>query len=169
MKKIFWIGFVCAVVGLLLALPTYAQDEGGPEMIPVSGTINYSPPEILSQALVGGETHIAVSATGEWSGDFVGTDTYTYRVMIEPSGAANSGSISEFEGTILGDYEGTVLMWSNWRGSWSPLAWQSEWWILSGTGDLANIYGKGFIWGPGESGSDYQYSGNVFFVPPAEE
>ena len=171
MKKALWIGFVWVVVGLMLVLPTFAQDDAQPEVevFPISGTIIYSPPELLSLLVIDGETYADVTDVGEWAGDIVGTESNNYRAMFEASGAGTAPVLAEIEGTVLGEYEGSMVVWSQWKRVSETSEWHAEWWILSGTGDLANVFGRGFIWGPGESGLDYEYSGTVFFAPPAEE
>ena len=170
-RNSFLTGFVLAVAGLLLVFPAYAQDDG-PESIPVSGTYNYTP-NILSAVEVDGTMHFDVTAVAEYSGDFEGSEVANYRAVIEPTDAWDSGAIAEFEGTVLGEYEGTMVIWSVWKRQASTAHWYAEWWILSGTGDLANIYGRGFAWGPGFNPEDPEakphayYSGNIFFAPPA--
>jgi hypothetical protein len=172
-NKVSLIGFVFVVAVLLLTLPAYAQEDG-PEPIPVSGTYNYTP-NILSTVVIDGTTYFDVTADAVWFGDFEGTEVANYRAVIEPSDAWDSGVISEFDGTVLGEYEGTMVIWSVWKRMSSTAHWYAEWWILSGTGDLANIYGRGHAWGPGfnpedpEAEPDVYYSGEVFFAEPMSE
>jgi hypothetical protein len=83
--------------------------------------------------------------------------------------------LAEFEGMVLGEYEGTMVIMSTYRRNAATADWYGEWMILSGTGDLATLQGHGVAWGPGFSASDPEaspdlfYSGEVVFVEPASE
>ena len=49
------------------------------------------------------------------------------------------------------------------------LHWYGHWVILEGTGDLANLRGQGYWWGPGSDGpglwGQLFYDGNYHFEP----
>jgi hypothetical protein len=94
--------------------------------------------------------------------------------VIWSSGVQDAWLLTEFEGTVLGEYEGTLVMIAIYDRPDGTAEWQGEWMIVSGTGDLANLRGHGVAWGPGSTNSDdgitdILYTGEVMFLEPASD
>ena len=161
MKK-FGIVLVALLAVLVIGQPVVTQ-ENGAEIVRISGTLDYVP-EILSSMDLNGYSYLDVASEGVWSGDFEGTEKSSYRVVIEPSGVWDAGAVlTKFEGTLLGDKEGTLVMVAHWKRNSPTAGWFGESWILSGTGDLANIHGKILWWGPGFNPEDPEASPDNFY------
>jgi urocanate hydratase len=141
------------------------------EPIPVSGSFDYTWEELA--AVVAGDTYVADYSEDEtWLGDFEGTAVSPFLFVQRPSGSIEAWIYTEFEGTVLGEYEGTFVMMAVYKAPSDSTEWHGEWVILSGTGDLANLRGFGTAWGPGSSNeddgiTDIYYSGEVYFVEAA--
>ena len=150
--------FLKAVAGAALAQ----------EPVPVSGGFDYTP-EVFARVPGGGGMFVDASEDEVWSGDIEGTAVAPFRVVVSPDGSFQAWLLAEFEGTVLGEYSGTMVMSSKYTKPNATAEWTGEWIILSGTGDLENVHGHGSAWGPGfnpkdpEAGPDIFYSGEVFF------
>lgn len=156
----------CCLVLTALSGAAVAQ-----EPIPVSGTFDYTP-EVFARVPGGGGVFVDASEAEVWTGDIEGTAAAPFRVVVGPDGSFEAWILAEFEGTVLGEYGGTMVMASRYTRPAATAHWTGEWIILSGTGDLENVHGHGSAWGPGfnredpEAGPDIFYSGEVIF--PAE-
>lgn len=152
MKKKTLITLIVGMVALLsmLSLPVFAQES---ESIPVSGGYYYVP-EILSAVELDGTVYSDVVDEEFYSGDFEGTAVSSYRAVISPTGTWDAWVLTEFSGTVLGDMEGTMTIMFIYSRYANTAEWFGEWWILGGTGDLANIHGTGVAWGPGFNPED---------------
>ena len=110
--------------------------------------------------------------TGDWpSGDFVGISEEVYSVAFH--GAAEGGFMYGYEyafykgnvtftGTVVGAAGTLELLFIG----TSPGAlddWNGTWRILSGTGELANLHGKGVFWATGLGAVHYE--GKIHFAP----
>jgi hypothetical protein len=173
-KNISLTVFACVVVTLSLGLPFAQAQDGESPIIPVSGTFDYTPTRNYALE-VGGSTFIDATEDEIWSGDFEGTSVAPFRVVASSTGIWDAWLLAEFEGAVLGEYEGTMVIMSTYRKNAATAEWYGEWMILSGTGDLATLQGHGVAWGPGfratdpEASPDIYYSGEVVFVEPASE
>lgn len=167
-KKGLSILIACLVIGLFPSLPVYAQEQ---KPIPVSGSFNYTP-KIFSQVSGGGSKFFDASEDEVWTGDIAGTAVSPFRMVTTPDGVWDAWLYTNFEGTVLGKYKGTMNIVSRYKRLAPDAHWAGEWMILSGTDDLKNVQGHGTAWGPGfnpkdpEAGPDIFFSGEVVF--PAE-
>ena len=167
MKK-FRLAVICLSVLAVLAvfsLPVAAQ-EG--ELIPVSGSFDYQSTRLAMSEI---DSHLLIDAVEDevWIGDFEGTATSWFPVVGTPEGTRDAWLYTEFEGTVLGEYEGTWQMIAIYYKPNPSAEWQGRWMILGGTGDLEHLRGYGVAWGPGSSDDgipDIEYTGNVFFIEP---
>jgi hypothetical protein len=173
MKKSASLLLIVGMVALLTmsSLPAAAQE---PEPIPVSGSFNYLYEELATK--VAGGTFFGDYVENEvWVGDFEGTAVSPFPFMQYPTGAIEAWLYTEFEGSVLGKYQGTMVMLAIYKAPSDSTEWHGEWVILSGTGDLEYLRGHGLAWGPGSTNEDdgvidIYYSGEVVFVePPAAE
>jgi hypothetical protein len=141
------------------------------QRIPVSGSFNYTP-EVFARVSGGESVFVDASEDEIWTGDIEGTAVSPFRLVITPDGAFDAWLHAEFEGTILDEYEGTLIILSRYERPAAGAHWTGDWIILSGTGELENVQGNGTAWGPGvnaedpEAGPDIFYSGQV--VRPAK-
>lgn len=185
-KKVLLVVFVGLIVGLLLAVPVAAQEQEPLEPIPISGTFSYAW-EILH--LVETENFLLQHAREDevWSGDLEGTGEAEYRLEFWTSPPVmRYAFLVEFTGMLLDEYEGTLTMVLTGPDnnlatiapdSPFPPTFFGEWKIVSGTGDLANVHGYGFWWGPGnfeeqeepDDIPDIAWSGEVYFMEPVDD
>ncbi len=148
----------------------FAADAATVEPMPVSGSFDYTP-HVFSQIAAGGGAFVDASEDEVWSGDIKGTSVAPFRVVVSPDGSVAAWVNSEFKGTVLGKYEGTMNIVTLYTKPAQKAHWTGEWIILSGTGGLKNVQGHGAAWGPGAGGAGpgvpaINYSGEVVF--PAE-
>jgi hypothetical protein len=173
-RNVLFTLFLCVIVTLSLGSQLAQAQDAEPELIRVSGTYDYTP-TILAALELDGVAYMDAVDEEVWSGDFEGTAVSGYRIVIESSGVWDAPIITEFEGTVLGDKEGTMVMVFTYKRMSATSHWFGEWWILSGTGDLANIHGRGVVWGPGwnpedpEASPDVFYSGEIILVEPPSD
>jgi hypothetical protein len=113
-----------------------------------------------------------------WTGDIEGTAQTIWRVGVYKDLPVEDVWLpSNFTGTLLGKYEGTmvILLVGDKPLLEEPTAtqWYGEWLVVSGTGDLANVHGKGIWWETGfrpDNGiPDSYYAGEVIFMEPPSE
>ncbi len=69
--------------------------------------------------------------------------------------------VINFDGRV-GDNYGTLVIKFVGKKTGEPLEWYGTWVILSGTGDLENLRGRGTWWGPS---TDLDYAGKIHFEP----
>jgi hypothetical protein len=155
---------ICCLVATVMSGTALAQ-----EPMPVSGSFEYSP-EVFSKVSAGGSVFFDASEDEVWTGDIEGTAVAPFRMVVTPDGAFDAWLHAEFEGTVLGEYEGTMTVVSRFKRPAVGAHWTGEWIILNGTGELEDLRGHGTAWGPGfnrddpEAGPDIFYSGQVVFV-----
>ncbi len=170
-KRIFIVLTVCTVALLaVLSLPVYAQEQGA---IPVSGSISYTY-SVLASGESSGNTFMDGTEDEVWTGDIEGTGVSPFPFVIWSSGVQDAWLLTEFEGTVLGEYEGTLVMIGIYDRPDATAQWEGEWMIVSGTGDLEHLRGHGVAWGPGSTNTedgitDIFYTGEVMFLEPASD
>ena len=159
---------IALITGLLLSATSGAAIAQ--EQVPVSGSFNYTP-EIFAQVPAGTSVFFDASEDEVWTGDIEGTAVAPFRMVITPNGVWDAWLHAEFEGTVLGEHDGTMTIASRYMRPSPDAHWTGEWIILGGTGDLEGVQGHGTAWGPGfdaenpEAGPDIFYSG-VVVMPP---
>lgn len=165
MKSRYFISILIVVCLFLLIAPVMA-DEESPTTVTVSGSFDFFPESYASFASDGRAFKDAYEEE-IWVGDIVGTATAPFRVSINPDGTISAWLIAEFEGTILGEYEGTLVMLSLYTRHSKNTHWSGQWIIMSGTGDFVNLQGYGTAWGPGfipdDPEPDIYYLGHLIF------
>ncbi len=153
---------------LCFSLATLAGSAMAQEQVPVSGSFDYTP-EIFTQISLGDSNFFDASEDEVWRGDIEGTAVSPFRMVIAPDGVWDAWLYTELEGTVLGEYEGTMVILARYNRPAPDMHWSGEWIILSGTGELENVHGHGTAWGPGfdaenpEASPDIFYSGRVVF------
>lgn len=166
MKSRFFVGTWVIVLLTLLTTPLLAQDTE-PVIVPVSGSFDFFP-EKLGTIRADDRVFTDAFETEVWVGDIVGTADAPFRVYINPDGKIYAWLLAEFEGSVLGDYEGTFIMQSLYTRHANTTHWTGEWIIMSGAGDFENVQGAGTAWGPGfvaddTENPDIYYSGHLVF------
>ncbi len=130
----------------------------------VSGIFDYTF-AITSERWADGHYIFEATEYETWEGDFEGTAVSFFRVLWfkYPKGPLNVWLRSDFEGTVDGKTGTLVIQLVGWR--YLPDDRYGEWVIISETGDLANLHGRGYWGGPGfgASGPDIRYSGQIHF------
>lgn len=105
-------------------------------------------------------------------GDFIGTSEEVYDVLWLRANpdvpfphdfeyAFYKGTVT-FDGTVLGEAEGTMQILFVGRSPGDLFTWSGTWRIIGGTGDLANLHGQG-NWGSSDLG--VHYWGQIHFEP----
>ena len=152
--------FVCIIAVLFSqSLVAYAK----PPMT-VSGTFDYTF-EITDTREANGNLFVYATEDEVWTGDFEGTAQAVFRVGMFRSGFWNVWLRSTFTGTVLGK-EGTLVIQLVGK-KLGVEDWNGHWVIISGTGELEGLRGRGTWWGPGfdAPGPDIYYAGKVHFEP----
>ena len=108
-----------------------------------------------------------------WIGDIAGTAVAPFPFIGLSSGTQHAWLLADFEGTVLGEYEGTLVIMSTYSRPSEGTHWHGEWMIISGTGELENLRGYGTAWGPGSTNEDdgiidIYYQGEIFFLESVE-
>jgi len=164
MRKMLLAALLMSTVGLLSALWIPAVNATKPT--DVEGYFDYYY-AITGMREADGNTFLYATEWETWEGDFEGTAEAVFRVGIFSSGFWNVWLRSEFTGTVDGK-SGTLVIQLVGK---KPLDedWHGQWVIISGTGELANLHGRGTWWGPGYE--DYNANGepDAGDVPGARE
>jgi len=107
-----------------------------------------------------GYTFILGEETGTWTGTFTGTSQDYFQAVMQPSGVVYlSYGLIFFEGTVEGRSGTLVISFA--PGEKVEGVWSGKWEILSGTGELDNLRGRGKWWGPS---MDLDYKGKIYFI-----
>jgi hypothetical protein len=133
--------------------------------ITVSGEWTYVP-NMLSSRWANGNQICEGEEDGTWTGDFNGESYDTFTVIKHdadpgPPSFVNVIGIINFHGSVNGN-EGTLVIKFVGKKTGEPLVWYGTWVIISGTGELANLHGRGTWWGPS---TDLDYEGKIHFDP----
>jgi hypothetical protein len=115
------------ITGAFATKPVYASGTGSSTLIPVP--VKFAGPN----------TFFEVTGTGFYNGDFDGTTVGVHRWHMNKDGQINMHVELVFTGSILGKSGTITMLCSGIAGK--KLTWR----IISGTGDLANLKGTGFI------------------------
>jgi len=147
MRKMLLTPLIVCMVALLsmLSIPVHAITP-----IPVEGYFDYYYAITDVRVSEEGNTFLYATEWETWKGDFEGTAVAVFRVGIfleEPAVFWNVWLRSTLTGTVDGK-SGTLVIELVGK---KPLGedWYGQWMIISGTGDLANLHGRGTWWGPG--------------------
>jgi hypothetical protein len=135
---------------------------------PVSGDWFYTPYMVEITKVVGGNTFKYGEENGIWGGNFDGTSTDSFNVIVHPSGFVTCQGEINFEGTVNGEI-GTMVILFIGKKDLSTGLWSGKWVIIGGTDDLANLNGHGTWEGPGWTGGpdpgELIYEGMIHFDP----
>jgi len=115
----------------------------------------------VTTKVAGGNTFRYGEEEGTWTGTFDGTSEDYFEVIMHPSGFVTCQGQINFDGTVNGK-SGTMVILFVGKKNLETGLWSGKWVILSGTGDLANLRGKGTWEGPS---FDLDYSGQIHFEP----
>ena len=93
-------------------------------------------------------TFILGNETGDWTGTFEGTDYAVFSAVKYPSGTYVylSYGLIFFEGEVHGKEGTLVISFSPAVKTGDPMLWSGPWEIVSGTGELENLRGRGTWW-----------------------
>ena len=162
-KKLFNFLFVVLAVIMAVSVMVIPALAGPPEE--ASGSWIYAPVSQTDPEFVGCNTVIFMTDEGDFTGTFVGQETETGMLVFHCNGKASYKGNLTFTGTVAGSDTGTMelrIVGKSSNPSDQSAFWQGTWVILSGTGGLETLRGRG-IWmgGPG----DLVYEGNYHFEP----
>ena len=164
-KLILALATVLAVA--ISAVPAHAHPPTS-----ASGDWTYVPTVIEIVKVAGQNTFIYGEDVGEWHGTFEGTSTEQFILVNHArAGFNNYAGVIQFTGTVADSdgtlRSGTMVIHTHGRqdpGTLepSPNLWEGSWVIVSGTGDLADLHGRGTFTGPS---LDLDYAGQIHFRP----
>jgi hypothetical protein len=162
MKKVL---LVLLTIGLVLPMAAHA----GPP-VDVEGDFYYFPTGCEEERWANDNQFLLNCAdTGEWyQGDFSGTSTEEYDVVLHGSQGdfvyeyANYKGTVTFTGTVAGK-TGTLELKMVGTSKGDVANWSGTWRIIGGTGELANLRGNGVHWSNGLM--DVHYEGQIHFDP----
>lgn len=149
-------------VTLFAATSQVMAQDAEPIVVPVSGTFDFFP-EVRTPIDAENRGFRDAYETEVWHGDIVGEATAPFRVYINPDGRIAAWLLAEFEGSVVGEYEGTFVMISLYTRNSRDTHWTGEWIIMSGTGDFENVQGAGTAWGPGFKPDDEEQDPDIYY------
>ncbi len=156
-RKISTLLITSAVILFALLIPTVLAGEH----IDVTGTWAWYATDI-SVRPAGDNLHISATEHDTFTGTFTGSGEGPFKMTWHPNGFYAGSGKTVFTGSV-DDHSGTcVIMWvGNTKNDMGY--WWFKWIIISGTGELANLHGSGYCWGPGPSGVTMY--GKIHFDP----
>ncbi|MBN2334428.1 hypothetical protein JXL21_02635 [Candidatus Bathyarchaeota archaeon] len=112
--------------------------------IPASGTWVFYP-EHKDLKFGEGYTFVLGNETGEWTGTFEGTDYAIFFAEKNPEGTVVylPYGVIFFEGQVNGKSGTLRINFGPAVKTGDPMLWSGSWEIMSGTGELENLYGQG--------------------------
>ena len=156
--KISTLFLTSAVILSALLIPTVLAEKP----TDVSGTWAWDATD-FSFKYAGGVTFMSATEHDTFSdGTFIGSGVGPFTVRVDPNGFMTGRGRTTFTGEVM-DKEGTLVI--QWTGNTKNDMgyWWFKWVIISGTGELANLRGSGYCWGPGPSGVTMY--GKIHFDP----
>ena len=166
MKKMLSIALLVGMVALMFS---QLASVYGQQPTPVSGSFDYTF-QVTGDRLADGNYFLYATEWENWEGDFTGTSVAVFRVEMFRSGFWNVWLRSTFTGTVNGKSGTAVIQLLGKKPSGED--WYGQWVVISGTGELANLRGRGTWWGPGYRSDtkapgdpDIYYSGQIHFKP----
>jgi hypothetical protein len=162
-KKISVLVLCCITLLSALLIPVIHATKA----TPASGTWVYTPSPI-STRWAGSNFIVDGQEDSIWTGTFDGTSYDKFTVVKHDAYPdpnfprfVNVIGVINFEGKV-GDNEGTLVIKFVGKLTGDPLLWHGTWVILSGTGDLENLRGRGTWYGPSRN---LVYDGYIHFEP----
>ena len=162
---------VC-IVALLSTLSTPAH---ACTLIPAEGTWTYIP-YVDYWCEVDGNVFFSGYNVEEWAGTFEGSANSDYMCFMVgattfPPPDFDSRwvvEIATFEECTVEGKTGGLMMLAYGKSGPPGTGWSGRWVILSGTGELEGIHGRGTFWGPGFAPphvvpGELSYSGWIYF------
>ena len=157
MRKKFSALLVCLVSLLPILIPAICATPSEP----ASGTWEYTVTLLEDTKVAGGNLFRYGEEIGTWTGTFEGTSEDYFELVVHPSGFVTCQGQINFDGIVKGK-SGTMVILFVGKKNLEIGLWSGKWVILSGTGDLANLRGKGTWEGPS---FNLDYSGQIHFEP----
>jgi uncharacterized protein DUF3224 len=143
-----------AIVATLGAALLLAEPVGATSLMPASGT--FIDVTTSTQVRVAdGNLILTQAVTQTLAGTFTGTASQQATTVVHPTGAANFFGAETCMCTVAGKTGSLVFRFS---GTVAPDgSFEGQFVIISGTGDLANLNGRGTVQSPGT------YTGVIHF------
>ena len=157
-RKISILLMTSAVILSALLMPTVLAKEH----ILVSGTWSWEVDD-WDDRYADGNWHISATEIDEFKdGTFEGTGRGPFKMTMHPNGFFTGSGKTVFTGSVNGHSGTCVIMWVG-KTINDEFWWSFKWIIISGTGGLTNLRGKGTCYGPGPSG--VEMTGWIHFDP----
>lgn len=163
MKRVTTLGYVLALLMLLLATPTISLVHAASPIIMATGTVEATQPfTVTGFRMADGNTFVTGTFTNDvFSGTFAGSASNVFSLVLNPSGLVVQLYFT-FTGTVAGR-SGTCIIKFQGNGEGIGMSIRGAWVILSGTGELANLHGQLNVEGIG--GVILHYTGQIHFDP----
>ena len=161
MKKTLSLALFICLIMVFCSQPLLAYAKPSME---VSGYFDYTF-DVTGMREADGNLFLYAIEDEVWIGDFEGTAQAVFRVGMFRSGFWNVWLRSTFTGAVAGKQGTLVIQLVGKKQGMED--WYGQWVIISGTGELEGLHGKGKWWGPGfdAPGPDINYMGKVHFEP----
>jgi hypothetical protein len=109
-----------------------------------------------------GNMHISATELDVFSGTFEGTGIGPFKMTWHSNDVITGSGKTVFTGSVDGKSGTCVIMWVG-KTINEEFWWSFKWIIISGTGELSNLRGKGTCYGPGPPG--VEMTGWIHFDP----
>lgn len=157
-RKISTLLMTSVVILSALLIPTVLAEK---KHMTVDGTWSWGA-DFLSVREAGGNIFYSAIEYDTFTGTFFGAGVGPFKMTWHPNGFYAGSGKTVFTGTVNGHSGSCVIMWVG-KTINDELAWSFKWIIISGTGGLSNLRGKGTCSGPGPSG--VTMTGKIHFEP----
>jgi hypothetical protein len=124
---------------------------------PVSGGWTYTPVKTWTKT-ADGNTFYSGTEESIWTGDFTGTSTDSFEIIIHHADFVTCQGQITFTGKV-NDVSSTMVILFVGKKSLDTGLWSGKWVILGGTLGLAKLHGEGTwegLWYPALSGLSYE-------------
>jgi hypothetical protein len=162
-KKVLGVFGILLVVAMLTVPMSMVYAKNNPKFIAVNGKIIIwgGGQQVFNASGNSGNVRLDISGNAvEWNGSFTASGSADGHFLLHKDGSATANNIHTLEAEF-DDKLGTLTIISE------QAKMQTQWRILSGTGDLKGLHGQG-TWRVDEVSPhpfDYFYSGYVHFAP----
>ena len=159
--------FVLALIvagSALLQLPGTVAEAAAPPA-PCDGTFSILTTTVIDSRVAGGNTIITDVVTGTLTGLYSGAIEAERRTVIHPNGTITGQALETFTGNVAGRTgTGGLVFRIVFTGDATAGTFAGSFIILSGTGGLAGLHGKGTFSGSLATGAG-TYCGQVVAAP----
>lgn len=165
MKKKIVVLPVVLLILLVVLVPTFADGGKGGRMKKYDGEWRYMPQGELGNLLTNNYgSHFFLSAdSGDWTGAFEGLSDDDCVSVLHASGRWVGYCTALFDSVTVKGKTGGLELGITLLKATPTEPWVGEWFITSGSGDLAGLEGEGTIWGHGYNPEKPDEPGIIYY------